>query len=317
MRNFVIQRLAALIPTLLGVSVIVFLVIHLIPGDTITAMIGTQYKLTEAQAASLRAYFGLDKPLWEQYLRWILAAARGDLGFSVRSGQSVMSEILRSFPVTLELALFSMVIALTLGLPIGILSAVRRDTPVDLFGRLFALVGLALPNFWLGTLIILVLSVVFGIMPNSGDYVSFTEAPLKNLSQLFFPAITLGFAFTASIMRTTRSAMLEVLRQDYVRTARGKGVLERNVIVTHSLRNALIPLITIIGVEFGYLLGGAVIVENVFALPGIGRLIINGIDQRDYAVVQGTVLFVAICFVLINLLVDIIYAYSDPRIRYE
>ena len=317
MRNFVIQRLAALIPTLLGVSVIVFLVIHLIPGDTITAMIGTQYKLTEVQAASLRAYFGLDKPLWEQYLRWILAAVRGDLGYSVRSGQSVMSEILRSFPVTLELALFSMVIALTLGLPIGILSAVRRDTPVDLFGRLFALVGLALPNFWLGTLIILVLSVVFGIMPNSGDYVSFTEAPLKNLSQLFFPAITLGFAFTASIMRTTRSAMLEVLRQDYVRTARGKGVHERNVIVTHSLRNALIPLITIIGVEFGYLLGGAVIVENVFALPGIGRLIINGIDQRDYAVVQGTVLFVAVCFVIINLLVDIIYAYSDPRIRYE
>jgi len=317
MRHYIIQRLAALIPTLLGISVIVFLVIHLIPGDTITAMIGTQYKLTEAQAASLRAYFGLDKPLWEQYLRWILAAVRGDLGYSVRSGQSVMSEILRSFPVTLELALFSMVIALTLGLPIGILSAVRRDTPVDLFGRLFALVGLALPNFWLGTLIILVLSVVFGIMPNSGDYVSFTEAPLKNLSQLFFPAITLGFAFTASIMRTTRSAMLEVLRQDYVRTARGKGVLERNVIVTHSLRNALIPLITIIGVEFGYLLGGAVIVENVFALPGIGRLIINGIDQRDYAVVQGTVLFVAICFVLINLLVDIIYAYSDPRIRYE
>ncbi len=317
MRNFVIQRLAALIPTLLGVSVIVFLVIHLIPGDTITAMIGTQYKLTEVQAASLRAYFGLDKPLWEQYLRWILAAVRGDLGYSVRSGQSVMSEILRSFPVTLELALFSMVIALTLGLPIGILSAVRRDTPVDLFGRLFALVGLALPNFWLGTLIILVLSVVFGIMPNSGDYVSFTEAPLKNLSQLFFPAITLGFAFTASIMRTTRSAMLEVLRQDYVRTARGKGVRERDVIVTHSLRNALIPLITIIGVEFGYLLGGAVIVENVFALPGIGRLIINGIDQRDYAVVQGTVLFVAVCFVLINLLVDIIYAYSDPRIRYE
>jgi len=317
MRHFIIQRLAALVPTLLGISVIVFLVIHLIPGDTITAMIGTQYKLTEAQAAALRAYFGLDKPLWEQYLRWILAALRGDLGYSVRSGQSVMSEILRSFPVTLELALFSMVIALALGLPIGILSAVRRETPVDLFGRFFALVGLALPNFWLGTLIILVLSVVFGIMPNSGDYVSFTEAPLKNLSQLFFPAITLGFAFTASIMRTTRSAMLEVLRQDYVRTARGKGVLERNVIVTHSLRNALIPLITIIGVEFGYLLGGAVIVENVFALPGIGRLIINGIDQRDYAVVQGTVLFVAVCFVLINLLVDVIYAYSDPRIRYE
>ena len=186
MRNFVIQRLAALIPTLLGVSVIVFLVIHLIPGDTITAMIGTQYKLTEVQAASLRAYFGLDKPLWEQYLRWILAAVRGDLGYSVRSGQSVMSEILRSFPVTLELALFSMVIALTLGLPIGILSAVRRDTPVDFFGRLFALVGLALPNFWLGTLIILVLSVVFGIMPNSGRLRQFhRSAAEKPLAALF------------------------------------------------------------------------------------------------------------------------------------
>lgn len=317
MRRFLTQRLAAVIPTLLGISIIVFLVIHLIPGDTISAMIGTQYKLTEAQAAAMRAYYGLDKPLLEQYLRWIASVAQGNLGYSVRSGQPVLAEILRSFPITLELTILSLLIALALGVPIGVLSAVRQNSAVDLAGRLVALLGLSLPNFWLGTLLILVLSVVFGVLPNSGDYVSITAEPLRNLSQFIFPAITLGFGFTSSVMRTTRSAMLEVLRQDYVRTARGKGVPEQTVIRLHSLRNALIPIITIVGVEFGYLLGGAVIVENVFSLPGIGRLILNGIYQRDYAVVQGGILFVAFNFVLINLMVDVIYAFADPRIRYE
>jgi len=317
MRRFLTQRLVALLPTLLGISVIVFVVIHLIPGDTISAMIGTQYKLTEAQAVALRAYYGLDKPLVEQYFRWIAAAVQGNLGLSVRSGQPVLAEIVRSFPLTLELTLLSVLIALLVGVPIGILSAVKRDTLVDLLARLFALTGMALPNFWLGTLIILVLSVVFGILPNSGDFVSFTGDPLRNLSQMIFPAITLGFAFAASVMRTTRSAMLEVLRQDYVRTARGKGLAENTVIIRHALSNALIPVITLVGVEFGYLLGGAVIVENVFSLPGIGRLILNGIYQRDYAVVQGSILFVALNFVVINLLVDVVYALVDPRIRYE
>jgi peptide/nickel transport system permease protein len=317
MRRFLTQRLIALIPTLLGISVIVFLVIHLIPGDTISAMIGTQFKLTEAQAAALREYYGLDKPLYEQFGRWILAALRGDLGYSVRSGQPVLTEILRSYPLTLELTLLSMLVALVVGVPIGVLSAVKRDTLIDFFGRLFALIGMTLPNFWLGTLIILVLSVYFGILPNSGDYASFTRDLRSNLGQMIFPAITLGLAFAASIMRTTRSAMLEVLRQDYVRTARGKGLAENVVVVRHALSNALIPVITLVGVEFGYLLGGAVIVENVFSLPGIGRLILNGIYQRDYAVVQGGVLFVAINFVLINLIVDVVYALVDPRIRYE
>jgi peptide/nickel transport system permease protein len=316
MQRYLAQRLLSLVPTLLGISVIVFLVMHLIPGDTITAMIGTQYKLTETQAAALRAYYGLDRPLPEQYLRWILAALRGNLGYSVRSGQAVLTEIMRSFPVTLELTLFAMVVGLVVGLPIGVLSAVKQNSLSDLFGRIFALIGLSLPNFWLGTLIILVLSVVFGIMPNSGDYVSFIEDPMKNLSQMIFPAITLGFAFAASVMRTTRSAMLEVLRQDYIRTARGKGLAEKTLITRHALRNALIPVITIVGIEFGYLLGGAVIVENVYSLPGIGRLILNGIYQRDYAVVQGTILFVAFTFVVINLIVDLVYARVDPRIRY-
>lgn len=317
MQTFLTKRLLALVPTLLGVSLVVFVVIHLIPGDTISAMIGTTYKLTETQAAALRAYFGLDLPLHEQYVRWILSALRGDLGYSVRSGQPVLTEILSRFPVTLELTLFSLVIALVLGIPIGVLSAIKNDSAIDIFGRLFALVGLALPNFWLGTLFILILSSYFGIMPNSGDFVAFTKDPLRNLTQLLFPAITLGFAFTASVMRTTRSAMLEVMRQDYVRTARSKGVAELWVIVRHCLPNALIPVITIVGVEFGYLLGGAVIVEEVFALPGIGRLLLNGINQRDYAVVQGTILFIALNFVLINLLVDLTYAQVDPRIRYE
>jgi len=317
MSQFLGKRLLALIPTLLGVSIIVFVVMHFIPGDTISAMIGTQYKLTEAQAEALRAYFGLDKPLFQQYLSWISAALRGNFGYSVRSGEPVLLEILQRFPVTLELTLFSLLIAVVLGIPIGVLSAVRQNSVIDLFGRFLALIGLSMPNFWLGTLIILILSRYFGIMPNSGNFTNFFVAPLENLKQMIFPAITLGFAFTASVMRTTRSAMLEVMRQDYVRTAESKGLSRRKVIVNHSLVNALIPVITIIGIEFGYLLGGAVIVEDVFALPGIGRLLLNGIQQRDYAVVQGTVLFIALNFVLINLLADVIYAYVDPRIRYD
>ncbi len=317
MQRFLTQRVIAFIPTLLGISVIVFLVIHLIPGDTISAMIGTQYKLTEAQAASLRQYYGLDKPLYEQYLRWLWAALHGDFGLSVRSGQPVLPEILDRFPLTFELALLAMVIALVLGIPIGIIAAVKRDSAIDIAGRLFALIGLALPNFWLGTLFILVLSTVFGILPNSGDYTDFFQDPLANLQQMIFPAITLGFAFSASVMRTTRSSLLEELRQDYARTARGKGLRESGVILRHCLKNALIPVITIVGLETGYLFGGAIIVEEVFALPGIGRLLLNGISQRDYAVVQGTILFIAFNFVAINLLADLLYAFVNPRIRYE
>jgi peptide/nickel transport system permease protein len=292
-------------------------VIHLIPGDTISAMIGTSYKLTDAQAAALRAYYGLDKPLWQQYVNWLVAAAQGNLGLSVRSGEPVLHAILTRFPLTLELTIFALVIALLIGLPIGVLSAVKSNSFIDLLGRLIALLGLALPSFWLGTLIILLLSTKFGIMPNSGTYTGLLQDPVRNLEQLFFPAICLGFAFTASVMRTTRSAMLEVMRQDYVRTARSKGLGERPVILRHVLRNAAIPVITICGIEFGYLLGGAIIVEQIFALPGIGTLILNGISQRDYAVVQGSILFVAVCFVLINLLVDVAYVYADPRVRYD
>jgi peptide/nickel transport system permease protein len=317
MSAYIFRRILALIPTLLGISVIVFLVIRLIPGDTISAMIGTQFKLTETQAEALRRYYGLDKPLPEQYWLWLTAAVRGNLGLSVRTGRPVLSEILSRYPLTLELALLAMVIAITIGLPVGILSAVRRNSALDLGGRLFSLVGLAMPSFWMGTLIIFVLSVYFHTLPNSGNYVSFFENPVENLKQLIFPAITLGFAFSAAVMRTTRSALMEELGKDYARTARAKGRTQSEVVLRHCLKNALIPIITLVGIEAGYLFGGAIIVEEVYAMPGVGRLLLGAINQRDYALVQGTILFIALNFVFINLIADLTYALVNPRIRYE
>jgi peptide/nickel transport system permease protein len=317
MRSYILRRLITIIPTLFGVSIIVFLVMRMIPGDTISAMIGTQFKLTEAQAEALRAYYGLDKSLPEQYWLWLTAALRGDFGLSVRTGEPVLSEILDRFPLTLELALVAMVIAVVIGIPVGVASAVKRDSLLDYGGRLFALIGLALPSFWMGTLIIFVLSVYFGILPNSGNYVSLIEDPVENLKQIIFPAFTLGFAFSAAVMRTTRSALLEELNKDYARTARAKGRVESGVIFIHCLRNALIPIITLIGFQTGYLFGGAIIVEEVFAMPGVGRLLLTSINQRDYAMVQGTILFIAFNFVMINLIADVAYGAVNPTIRYD
>jgi peptide/nickel transport system permease protein len=317
MSSYVLKRILVLIPTLLGISVIVFLVMRLIPGDTITAMIGTQFKLTEAQAEALRAYYGLDKPLPEQYWLWLTAALRGDLGLSVRTGRPVLGEILDRYPLTFELALLAMLIAVVIGIPVGILSAVRRNSALDMGGRLFSLVGLAMPSFWMGTLVIYVLSVHFHTLPNSGNYVGFAEDPLENLRQMIFPALTLGFAFSAAVMRTTRSALMEELGKDYARTARAKGRTQSEVIFKHCLKNALIPIITLVGLETGYLFGGAIIVEEVYAMPGVGRLLLGAINQRDYALVQGTILFIALNFVFVNLVADLTYARVNPRIRYE
>lgn len=317
MIRYLTQRAIAFVPILLGVSILIFGAIRLVPGDAIVAMLGTEAgMLTENQRATLERYFGLDRPVVEQYALWLGNALQGNLGLSVRHGAPVLDVILTRFPVTLQLAVMALVIALGLGIPLGVISAVRHNSIIDLFARLFALIGLAMPNFLLGTLIIFVLSVYFRILPNSGDYVSFAENPSRNLQQMFFPALTLGFSFSASVMRTTRSAMLEVLGQDYIRTARSKGLRETIINRRHALRNALIPVITITGVELGYLLGGTVIVEEIFALPGIGRLVFNAISQRDYALVQGIALFVAVNFVIINLAVDLIYTTVDPRISY-
>jgi len=314
---YLFQRLVMAIPTLLGVTVLVFVAIRLVPGDSITAMLGTESGLlTDAQRASLEVYFGLDKSPGAQYFSWIGNLFQGDLGYSVRLGQPVLSLLLNRFPVTLELAVLSVVIAVSVGVPLGVSSAIYRNSIVDLLGRLFALIGLAAPNFLVATLLIYVLSVYFGILPNAGNYARFTEDPLKNLGQMIFPALTLGLAFSASVMRTIRSAMLEVLTQDYVRTARSKGLREKVVIGRHALRNALIPVVTLTGIEISYLLGGTVIIEQIFALPGLGRLTLNAISQRDYALIQGAALFIACNVVLINLLVDLGYAAIDPRISY-
>lgn len=318
MLRYLAQRAVAFIPTLIGVSLLVFFAIRLIPGDAITATLGTESgMLTDTQRAALERYYGLDRPAGEQYFVWIGEAAQGNLGFSIRYGEPVLNLILARFPLTLQLAVMAVLIGLAIGLPFGLLSAIRHNTLLDLLGRLFALVGLSMPNFLFGTLIIYVLSVYFGVLPNAGNYVGLLENPLRNLQQMFFPALTLGFAFAASVMRMTRSSMLEVLGEDYVRTARSKGLREGRIITRHALRNALIPVVTLVGVQMGYLLGGTFIVEQIFALPGLGRLTVNAISQREYALVQGATLFIALNFVLINLAVDVLYAAIDPRISYS
>ena len=303
---------------LIGITILVFAAIRLVPGDFITAQLGTEAgMLSDTQRASLEAYYGLDKPALEQYFSWMGSVVTGNLGLSIRQGKPVVDLIIERFPATLELAIVSVIIALLIGIPMGILSAIYRNSFLDLFARLFAMVGLSIPNFLLGTLIIYVLSVYFGILPTSGNYVELTEDLSLNLQQMIFPALTLGTSFASSVMRMTRSSMLEVMSEDYIRTARSKGLLETVVIRRHALKNAMIPVVTLVGIEFGYLLGGAFIVEQIFAIPGIGRLLINAITQRDYALVQGVTLFIALNFVVINLIVDIAYTILDPRVSYD
>ncbi len=318
MPRFILKRIVTFIPTLIGISILVFFVIRQIPGDAITAKLGAEGsgELTPQQEAEYRVYFGLDKPLTQQYLEWIGGILHGDFGTSEVRREPVLVAIFKTFPLTFELAILALFIAIVIGLPIGVLSAAYPDSPVDFMGRAVSLIALSLPNFWMGTLIILVLSTVFHILPDAGLYISFFENPLRNLGQLFFPAFSLGFAFSASLMRTTRTVMIETMNQDYIRTARSKGLHERTIYVRHALRNGLLPIITLAGIEMGYLLGGTVLVEQVFALPGIGRLTYTAILQRDYALVQGAVLFIAFNFVLINVLVDFLYSLVDPRISH-
>lgn len=314
--NYLARRLATFPLILLGVSLLVFFSIRMIPGDAITAMLGTEAGLlTPVQRQALATYFGIDQPAVVQYGRWLLGLLQGDLGISVTYGRPVLSVILERFPLTLELALLAMLIALGLGVPAGVLAATRNEGASDVAVRIVAMLGQSTPSFVVGLVIIYVLSVYFGYVPAMGSFTALWADPLANLSQLIFPAMTLGFAFAASVTRISRSAMLDVLNDDYIRTARSKGVPASSVVWHHALPNALIPIVTLSGVEFGYLLGGAVIVEQIFALPGLGRLTLDAIGQRDYALVQGCVLFIAFNFLIVNLLVDLAYAALDPRIR--
>ena len=316
MTAYLLKRVLSLPPTLLGVSLVTFLFLRLIPGDAIAARLGTSTALSPEQLARMRALFGLDEPLHVQYLTWLGSLLRGEAGFSVRSGQPVTAEIGARLPVTIELAVAAAVVALAVGIPLGLVSALQPGGVLDLAARGFGLLGLALPNFWLGTLAILLFARYLHWMPNTGGYVDLWVDPAANLRFLVFPAVTLGVAMAAVVMRTTRSAMLDVLGSDYIRTAQAKGLLPRQVVRRHALKNGLIVVVTVLGIQVGYLLGGAVVVEEVFSLPGLGRLLLAAINQRDYALVQASVLVIATLFVAANTVVDVVYGFLDPRIRF-
>ncbi len=312
MIDFLLKRLSAIIPTLFFVSILIFGLQQLLPGDPAVAMAGEERD--PAAIAYLRAKFHLDDPLPVRYGYWMKGVLQGDLGDSVRIQRPVTELIAEKLPVTLELATLAMIIALTIGVTAGLVSAVYKDTVWDYGANLFALWGISIPNFWLGILLILLFAVHLGWLPASG-YVSPFEDLRANLAALIMPAFVLGNAFAAVLMRHTRSAMLQVLSSDYVRTARAKGVPERRVVLRHAFRNALTPVITLGALQLGELLSGAVLTEQVFSIPGFGKLIVDAVFNRDYLVVQGVVLFTATVYIVLNLLADIAYFLANPKMR--
>ena len=314
MRQFIVVRLISMVFTLFGLSVLVFLMARLIPGDVVQLSL-EQAERTPEMVQELRSFFGLDQPLHVQYWNWLSGVLQGDLGTSWRSGNSVMGLILDRLSVTAELTVLAMVVSLGLGVPLGILAATKQNSPLDYLVRVMSMFSLSIPEFWQGIMLILVLSITLGWIP-SLEYMDFWKDPATNLSIMILPAISVGTVASANIVRMTRATMLEELRQDYVRTARAKGLHERVVIYSHTLKNTLIPVVTIAGLQIGYLMGGIVVMEAVFTLPGVGRLMLLAISQRDYPLIQGVVLFIATIFVFSNLLVDVLYAYVNPRIRY-
>jgi len=314
--RYIAVRLYSMALTLVGLSVLVFLMLRLVPGTVVEQMIGADAIASPVMVAELKRFFGLDQPWWLQYSRWIVSLAQGDLGTSWRTGKPVVTLILERLPVTIELTLLSVSFALLLGIPAGILSAARRDQTVDNVARVGALLGLSVPVFWQGTMLILFFSIYLRWMPPL-MWVDFFADPRRNLTIMLLPALCLGTASAANIARTTRAGMLDVLRSEYIRTAAAKGLSRRLVILKHALKNALIPIVTVAGLQVGILLGGTVVVEEVFTLPGIGRLVLWSIYQRDYPLTQSTILFIAVLFMAVNLAVDLLYSYLDPRIRYS
>lgn len=313
MGTLILRRLAAMVPVLVLVTFGVFALIHMTPGDPIDAMMGESQDA--AAKERLRRELGLDQPVPVQYLTWIGRVVRGDFGRSIRDNEPVIENVGRRIGVSLQLAGYAMLISLLVAFPVGILSATHRNSPIDGFGTMFALFGICMPNFLIALLLIYVFGVKLGWLPISG-YVSPEEGILGTIRSLTLPAITLGLALAAVVTRTLRSSLLETLAEDYVRTARAKGLAEHLVIQRHALKNGLIPVVTILGLQLGTLVGGAVITEFIFALPGVGRLVVSAIFSRDYPMVQGVILLIAIGFVLSNLFVDIVYGWLDPRIRY-
>ena len=314
MRNYIIRRLLQLLPVLLGISIVIFAVLRLIPGGFASGMLGID--ATPELIAQVEARYGLDQPAVTQYLRWMSGVLHGDFGQSFRSGAAILPEMMTRFGVTAELTILAAVISWCIALPLGILAAVKRNTMADRVVRVAALLGVSVPGFALSILVILFLSLAFNYYPPL-DYVGFFTDPGKNLEIMALPALILGASMSGSVMRMTRSSVLEIFRQDFIKTVRAKGASEWVTIVRHVLRNALIPIVTLVGMQIGSLLGGAVVIEQIFSLPGLGLMTLTGINNRDYPVVQGCVLFIAFIYVLVNLVVDILYAYIDPRISYD
>ena len=315
MAQYVVRRLLDLLFVLFGVSLLIFMMVRFIPGDAVAIMLGANTDITPDRVENLRRQLGLHLPIYEQYWQWLTGVLRGDLGNSIWTGRPVSSEIASRLPVTLEITGLALGFALVVAFPLGVLAARARGTWGDLVVRLVAIVGLTLPSFWVGVLLLYFFSIYLPTWPAIG-YVPFGQDPLGNLARLALPVLAVSLPMIAGLTRILRSSLLEVLTSDFVRTARSKGAGERAVLYKHALRNAMIPVITVIGVQVGYLLSGVVVIEQVFAIPGVGRLIIGAINERNYPLVQGVVLIVTAVFVLVNLLVDLAYAWIDPRVEY-
>jgi peptide/nickel transport system permease protein len=316
MRGFLIRRLLFILPTLFLVTIIVFLLIRLIPGSVIDIMAAQSIGDVELNVQLVKETLGLDVPIHVQYGRWISNVLHGDLGQSLWTKRAVSQILIERLPVSLELGIMAIITALIIALPIGVYSAIRQDTAGDYISRSFAILCIALPSFWLGTMVVVLPSIWWGWSP-SLNYVTFIENPLENLELFIIPAVILGMVLSGTTMRMTRTMMLDVLRQDYVRTALAKGLRERTVVIRHALKNALIPVITIIGLQLPILIGGSVVLEQIFALPGIGRLLIESITKRDYTIVSGINLLMAAFILIVNLTIDLAYAFLDPRVRYH
>ncbi len=327
MSKYIIRRLLNLIPVLIGVSLIVFMMVHISPGDPVRVMLGEDASPEEVER--LREVYGLDQPLHIQYGRWAGNVLQGDFGTSIRRGRPVSELITGRLGATMELALVSLIFATLIAIPLGIVAAIKQNSWIDFFSMVVALLGVSMPPFWIGLMLLIYIALHVGFFPIFGRGASMIEAFqylfsegsfamfYESIRYLILPAISLGTAGAAVLTRLTRSSMLDVLGEDYVRTARSKGVKERTVVFKHAFRNALLPVVTIWGLQLGFLLGGAVITETVFAWPGVGRLIVDAINQRDFPIVQAGTLMLAVIFSVVNLLVDLSYAYLDPRIRYD
>ncbi len=320
MRTFLVRRLLLAIPTLIGASLLIFLIMRVLPGDVVLMILGAggegnPYGINVPDVERLRALLHLDRPPYEQYALWLWDVVRGDLGTSLRSQAPIATEVAQRLPVTLELAFLALLVSLLIAIPVGVVSALRQDSAADYVGRLFAIGGLSIPDFWLASLFLLLLVTWFRWIP-SVTYTPFFQDPVTNLQQFLFPALALGVSTSASVARMLRSQLLEVVRQDYIRTAYAKGLRERTVVLRHAIKNAILPVVTMLGLRVGRLLGGTVILESIFNLPGVGRLLLDSISWRDFPVVQALVLIFTASFVAVNLLVDMSYAWLDPRVRY-